>query len=224
MKTKFGAIVVSGSGKLGGHVFQGSGVKSVMKSKSSPLKKNTVNQQFSRNQVRSLSSMWRELFDYERASWDAQASIENKNNKSDSVGKISGFNLFLSCNLNLKLVGKPIIRSAKSRNSLPLFSIIVAFINSGTQNVFVQTTLPPGVNLYGIMLLGYKNSPGAVMKMRDMYTAGYAISSNGYFNGSVSVSKRFGFTNFNYTYYVGVRVIDDGGYVAFESFMKAPFV
>lgn len=221
MKTKFGAIVVSGSGKLGGHIFTGSGVRSAMSTKSIQVNKRSVRQSSQRAFVTYLSSLWRELNEQERASWDSSAVIENKNNNSDTKGNISGFNLFVSCNLNLKALGSPVLRLCGKREAIPPYVITLTNIQTNNFIYYNVTSLPSSIPYKAIMYIGYKRSAGAKMTEKDMVFGSVATSSGSLFASSGSLIDRLGFFNPVFTYYVGFRIVDASGFSTPLIFAKA---
>ncbi len=105
MKVKWGAIVVEGRGKLGGHIASRNGSGSYFKSKVSPINPNTSFQSLSRVRFTTLAQLWRSLTDEQRTSW---ISVVGEYAATDVFGDShtpSGFNLFQRLNNNLDIVG-----------------------------------------------------------------------------------------------------------------------
>jgi hypothetical protein len=105
MKVKFGAIVVDGRNKIGGHVMSKNRAGAYMRTKVTPVNPRSPDQQNARARLSMLSSSWDGLTYDDILAWNS--AIKNWA-KSDIFGDIkhpSGFNLFQKLNNNLTRVG-----------------------------------------------------------------------------------------------------------------------
>lgn len=105
MKAKFGAIVVDGRGKIGGHVASKNRGGAYFRTKVSPAQPTSTYSAAVRSRLASISSSWRGLTQAQRDQWnDAVASFK----KTDIFGDVrnpSGFNLYQEINNNLVNAG-----------------------------------------------------------------------------------------------------------------------
>src|SRR5690606_31167469 len=91
MKAKFGSIVTSGSGKIGGHMFQETATGTIMKSIGSYNKKASVSQINRRITTRNIMALWSQLSSEQRLSWES-AVVDYK--KIDVFAQVKSFNAF----------------------------------------------------------------------------------------------------------------------------------
>lgn len=126
MKLKFGAIVVDGSGKIGGHVVSKNRGGKYLRTKVTPTNPNTPAQASARALLSSLSTQWAELDPAERLSFNnAVASFAT----TDIFGDIknpSGFNLFVKLNANLSITGQAAITAAPEKIEVPFAPLLSA--------------------------------------------------------------------------------------------------
>lgn len=104
MKVNFGAIIVDGRGKLGGHVGQKNASGNFLRTKVSPINRSTPSQQSRRTLVARLTKKWASFTDLQRINWNDYAVLHPR---TDIFGKsltMSGFNIFLMVNINLVLM------------------------------------------------------------------------------------------------------------------------
>jgi hypothetical protein len=105
MKAKFGAIVVAGSGKIGGHVLSRNRYGAYMRTKVTPVNPSTTAQVAVRNRLGSLSSAWRSLTPAQRAAWNGAVLDFKRTDVFGDIKSPSGFNLFQRLNNNIVTVG-----------------------------------------------------------------------------------------------------------------------
>lgn len=109
MKIKFGAIVVDGRGKIGGHVASKNRAGAYIRTKVTPVNPGTVCQAAVRNRFAAVSVAWRGLTAAQRILWnDAVAAFA----KTDIFGDLrhpSGANLHQRLNNNLLKIGEAVI-------------------------------------------------------------------------------------------------------------------
>lgn len=106
MKTNWGALIVDGRGKLGGHVAQKGPYGSILRTKSIPINPSTDRQQVRRSSISALTRYWAKLTDDDRKTWNDFAA---SNPVTDIFGKsmrLTGFNVFCQSNINLFKIGR----------------------------------------------------------------------------------------------------------------------
>lgn len=104
MKAKFGAMLVDGRGKLGGHVFSKNRGGSYVRTKVSPVNPQTTYQSAVRSLFSTLSQNWRGLTPVQRSAWDSAVSNFTSTDVFGDVKTPTGKNLYLKLNANLDLV------------------------------------------------------------------------------------------------------------------------
>ncbi len=109
MKVKFGAIVVAGSGKLGGHVFTKNRAGSAMRTKVTPSNPRTVAQSGARAFLTTIAKSWAGLTESQRQQWNSASTSFKKTNVFGDGVTPSGFNLFQKLNNNLLNIGQPVL-------------------------------------------------------------------------------------------------------------------
>lgn len=147
MKMKFGAIVVDGRGKIGGHVASKNRGGAYLRTKVTPSNPKTSLQAAVRNRLTSLSQGWRGLTASERESWNnAVANFAGTNIFADKVNP-SGINLYTKLNANLLEIGKPTINTAPLPSEVEPVLTVSATAAAGVPAfsvVFTPTPVPAG--------------------------------------------------------------------------------
>lgn len=105
MKAKFGAIVVDGRGKIGGHVASKNRAGSYFRTKVSPVNPQTADQLAARNRFTNYSQGWRGLTEAQRAAWNAAVSDFQTTDIFGDLKTPTGLNLYQRLNNNLVGVG-----------------------------------------------------------------------------------------------------------------------
>lgn len=106
-KLKFGAIIIDGRGKLGGHVLSKSLSGNYLTPKSSPKKATTQYQSKIKAQFRQISSAWSGLTQSNRDTWNKKRSLFARTNIFGDLKNPTGKNLHQELNLNLIISGQP---------------------------------------------------------------------------------------------------------------------
>jgi hypothetical protein len=132
MKTKFGAIIVDGRGKIGGHVASKNRAGSYMRTKVTPVNAQTSYQSTVRNRLTSLSQGWRSLTDAQRAAWNSSVSDYAKTDIFGDLRNPSGFNLYQKLNNNLLNVGQSAILLPPIPQGVDAFTAFTASAAAGT--------------------------------------------------------------------------------------------
>lgn len=112
MKTKFGAIIVAGSGKINGFVASRNRAGSYLRTKVTPVNPQSVNQLTVRSRLTSISQSWRGLTPAQRASFNSAVADFARTDIFGDIKNPTGFNLYQRLNNNLVTVGAAQITSA----------------------------------------------------------------------------------------------------------------
>jgi len=105
MKAKWGAIVVDGRGKIGGHVASKNRSGSYFRTKVSPVNPQTSLQTAVRAIFTMLSQAWRSLTTAQIAAWNASVDNFKGTNVFGDIKTPSGMNVFMRLNQNILNVG-----------------------------------------------------------------------------------------------------------------------
>lgn len=132
MKAKFGAIVVAGSGKIGGHVASKNKAGAYFRTKVTPSNPRTSFQTAVRDRLASLSQGWRALTEAQRKAWNGAVDSFKKTNVFGDLKTPSGFNLYQRLNNNIITVGGTAITDPPLPQSVATISNAVLTGASGT--------------------------------------------------------------------------------------------
>ena len=153
MKAKFGAIVVDGRGKLGGHVASKNRAGSYFRTKVTPTNPNTAAQVLARSRLATLSVAWAGLTDAQRAAWNNATELWKSTNIFGDLKNPSGFNLYQRLNNSLAQVGVAAQATPPQPAAIGAWTTF-SFIpdNTGTMVLtFAPTPVPAG---YAVLIDG----------------------------------------------------------------------
>jgi len=160
MKIKWGAIVVDGRNKIGGHVASKNPAGSYLRTKVTPTNPKTTFQVNVRSRLAGLSSAWRGLTNDQRTAWNAAVSNFTRTDIFGDLKNPSGFNLYQMLNNNLLNLGyagisvPPLPQAVAAFTSLSIAAAAVA-------QTLTVTFAPAIVAPYGVWLLATPGlSPG----------------------------------------------------------------
>ena len=134
-KIKWGAIVVDGRGKLGGHVFTKTKSGATMRTKVTPVNPQSSAQAAARSRLGGNSQAWAALTEEQRTSWNALAAETSKTNIFGDQYFPTGKNLFTSVNNNLVMTGFPSISDTPNFGELPFIVGMAAAINTADKKI-----------------------------------------------------------------------------------------
>jgi hypothetical protein len=146
MKAKFGAIVVDGRGKIGGHVMSKNRAGAYMRTKVTPTNPNTSSQVLARQRLSTLAIAWSALTDAYRLAWNNATELWKSTNIFGDLKNPSGFNLFVRLNNNLAQVDVAQINTPPLPVAIGAWTTF-SFIpdNTGTMVLtFAPTPVPAG--------------------------------------------------------------------------------
>lgn len=129
MKIKFGAIIVAGSGKIGGHVASKNRSGAYLRTKVTPTNPNTLAQQQSRSILTSLSRAWGDLDDDQRNGWNGAVAQWSKTDIFGDIKNPSGINLYVRLNAILLSVGLVAVENVPEKTSTNFEPISTVFMD-----------------------------------------------------------------------------------------------
>lgn len=111
MKIKWGALVVDGRGKIGGHVASKNREGAYLRTKVSPVNPQTTYQQNARSLLANFSQGWRGLTQGQRDAWNSAVESWKSTNVFADIVTPTGKNLYTKLNVNLSNIEKATINT-----------------------------------------------------------------------------------------------------------------
>lgn len=197
-KIKWGAIVVDGRGKLGGHVFTKTRSGATMRTKVTPVNPQTPAQAAARSRLGSQSQAWRGLTEAQRIGWNDLAQRTAKTNIFGDQYFPTGKNLFTGLNSNLLLIGTvpivntpelvemPVVLNASVRIDGPPFEVNTSFSFTGnTANVKLvcEATAPMSAGRFNFdgsyRIVSTDSAEMASLELGLLYQSKFGMPSTG---------------------------------------------
>ena len=150
MKIKWGALVVAGRGKIGGHVGSRNSAGDYLRTKVTPVNPNTSAQALVRNRLAVISQAWRGLTEDQRTSFNAAVSDFAKTDIFGDLKNPTGFNLYQRLNNNLSVVGATAITVAPRPEAVLTTVIGALAIDVGVGDAMTLATsgaVPAGTSM-----------------------------------------------------------------------------
>lgn len=135
MKIKWGALVVDGRGKLGGHVASQNKGGSYIRTKVTPSNPQTVYQSMVRQLFGAISAGWSALGGQAILAWNSAVEDWKKTNIFGDLKNPSGKALYQRLNQSAQLVGYPAITLPPVKEDMPSGVLEVATIALGAETL-----------------------------------------------------------------------------------------
>lgn len=142
MKIKWGALVIDGRNKIGGHVASKNRAGAYLRTKVTPVNPNTSYQAEVRHRLSTLATAWGAITAGNRLLWNNAVEAFKKTDVFGDIKNPSGFNLFQRLNNNLLRIGEAQI-------DVPPLPVALPVIETG---VLVATNA-------GVMTLTFTDDP-----------------------------------------------------------------
>lgn len=140
MKAKFGAIVVAGRGKIGGHVASRNRGGAYFRTKVTPVNPASSYQVTARNRLAALSTAWRALTAAQRTAWNAAVFDYAKTDIFGDLRNPSGFNLHQKLNNNLVNIAQSPITTPPLPEAVDALATLSVAAAAGAQTVTITYT------------------------------------------------------------------------------------
>lgn len=151
MKIKWGAIVVDGRGKIGGHVASKNRAGPYLRTKVTPINPGTTFQVNVRDRFAGLSSAWRGLTAAQRIAWNAAVADFARTDIFGDSRNPSGFNLYQKLNNNLLNIAKAPITAPPLPDAVDTLVTMSVVADFGAQSI--DLTYTPAIEADHSMLL-----------------------------------------------------------------------
>ncbi|MBA7565552.1 hypothetical protein ES708_07237 [subsurface metagenome] len=168
MKTKWGALVVDGRGKLGGHVASKNRAGSYFRTKVTPVNPASIYQVNVRNRFGGLSSAWRGLDPGDRVAWNAAVAAFAKTDVFGDLRNPSGFNLHQLLNNNLINIGIAQIATPPLPEAVDAFTSLLIEASTGGETLTI-TFEPEIVGTHRILLLATPGLSAGISFVKSEY-------------------------------------------------------
>jgi hypothetical protein len=132
MKTKFGALIVDGRGKIGGQVASRNRAGSYLRNKVTPVNPRTAAQSAVRSRFATLSSGWRNLSQTVRDSWNNAVAGYQKSDIFSDLHSLTGLQLYQRLNNNILSSGGTQITSPAPNKGVLTVAVSTLTYTSGT--------------------------------------------------------------------------------------------
>lgn len=149
MKIKWGALVVDGRNKIGGHVASRNRAGAYLRTKVTPVHPGTTYQVNAKNRVIQISALWLGLSQARITAWNAAAPGFAKTDIFGDLRNPSGINLHQRLNNNLYGINETNIADPPLSNLPPGFSAlsIAAAAGAKTLTLTFAPAIPTGVKV-----------------------------------------------------------------------------
>lgn len=145
MKIKWGALVVDGRGKLGGHVAAQNKGGSYLRTKVTPSNPQSTFQTGVRNIFGSISAGWSALTASQRAAWNNAVDDWKKTNIFGDLKLPSGKALYQRLNQQAQVVNYPALTTPPAKEDIPPSNVTAVTIDT-TAETITATGLYNGAN------------------------------------------------------------------------------
>lgn len=129
---KFGAIVTDARNKIGGHVASKNRSGAYLRTKVTPVNRQTSFQSSVRSRLTNLSKSWGALTEVQRASWNSAVDGFKKTDIFGDIQNPSGFNLYQRLNNNILALGGTVITAPPAPAALDQINSMVVTYAVGT--------------------------------------------------------------------------------------------
>jgi hypothetical protein len=180
MKVVFGSIVTDGSGKLGGQVITKNHYGRFQKTKVTPANPKTSRQLAVRANFKAVQTAWETLSETNRLLWNNCVSDYPQKDRFGDTHILSGYGLFMKCNVSRLNIGQLVLESPPVKFSFPNWSVVgvSAFAITGKVWLFMSPTIPAGNRLE--LFATSSVSPGINYMHWSFKQIGFVLPSQGY--------------------------------------------
>lgn len=168
MKCKWGALVVDGRNKIGGHVASKNRAGSYFRTKVTPTNPGTNYQVGVRNRLAGISSAWRALTADQRTSWNAVVADFARTDIFGDLKNPTGFNLYQRLNNNLLNLGVAGIDTPPLPQAVDAFTSLSIAAAAGAQTLTV-TFAPAIVSDHGAWILATPGLSAGISFVKSEY-------------------------------------------------------
>ena len=220
-KIKFGMMMTDSSGKLGGQVFSKNRGGSYVRTKATPVNRQSSAQMNVRGIFASISSRWSSLTESARESFNGFVGDYSRTDIFGDLRNPSGKALFQRLNQNALISGQAQIDVCVSPESVPFANLNMATLDIAGEAFEVEASgdlLGAKVVLWATPPLS-QGTKFVKNRLRQLKVA--AGANNGVYNVWDAYVERFGVPVVGSNIHIGIRVINSNGQASPLEVMKA---
>lgn len=211
MKLKFGAIVIDGRGKLGGHVFAKNRGGNYMRTKVTPVNPQTARQTAVRALFGSIASAWSTLTAVQRQSFNDLVEAYASTDIFGDLKNPSGISLHQKLNFNLGNSGQALITTALPPVSVPASLLEGAEYEIAGASMSIDNTADTTGNKVVIFATAPLSQGTTFVKDKLRQIAVVDGNNGGGYNAYDGYNAKFGIPSAGDNVYVGVKTVNAQG-------------
>lgn len=193
MKIKFGAIVVGGSGKVGGHVISHNRGGQYIRTKVKPTNPRTASQIAVRARFSTNSKGWSALTEAQRVAWNTASPVFKAINAMGDVMILSGKALYQRIAQNLGTISSAIISSPVNPGAgFNLTTFSATAVNATGVVTLTYTAAIPATHKLVVQATGSLNSGTYFVKNRLRQFAVYQTADASPITATAAYTAKFG--------------------------------
>lgn len=211
MKIKWGALVVAGSGKIGGHVASKNRGGAFLRTKVTPSNPQSVRQMTVRGIFGSISAAWSALTNNQRASFDGFVSAYSSTDIFGDIRNPSGKNLFQKLNQNLENSAQAQITTCVAPSEVP-FANLASVLGDVSSSTMVAETDGDTTGCKMIFFATPSMSQGTKFVKNKLRQIGVISGGDNLSNAIYALYvAKYGAPVAGANIYIGVKVINANG-------------
>lgn len=193
MLIKWGALVTDGRNKIGGHVASKNRSGAYLRTKVTPVNRQSVAQSNVRSRLASISQAWRVLTAAQRGAWNSAISDYKKTDIFGDIQTPSGFNLFQKVNNNIMALGGSMVDTPPVVASLDNYSGLSLTYTVGTPALSLAMTVEAGTDTgYKLFATAPQSAGKSFVKSEYRLIKTANTSASGTFNILSDYIAKFG--------------------------------
>lgn len=224
MKAKWGALMVDGRGKIGGHVASKNRGGAYLRTKVTPSNPNSSAQSKARSILSSLSQQWRTLTDTERLAWNEAVKDWATTDIFGDAKNPSGLNLFVKVNSNISNVEGDLLTTPPEKMEVPSSNLasISYDVSSGILSVNIDGLLADGVQT--IVRATPPMSQGVTFVKNQLRVIGVGAPVLGVIDLTGNYATKYGAITAGANVYASIQYVTESGQKSTEQVMKVSVV
>jgi hypothetical protein len=224
MKIQWSALMVAGSGKLGGTVAARNRSGAYLRNKVTPINPNTSYQQNARGILGSLSTQWSQLTDGQRSSFNNAVSDFAKTDIFGDIRNPSGINLFVKLNTNLINTNQPQITTAPAKEEILFSGVLGVTADVSAQTLDIQLANEDN-NLGKVLAVATPTLTAGTSFVKDRFRGiGFQVVQTDLIELGTNYVSKFGNFAIGANIHVGFKLISATGQASVMQTAKATVV
>lgn len=137
MKVQWGSFIVNGRGKIGDQVASENRYGTLLRAKVNPLDPASSYKTLMRGYFTTCSQAWRSLTQAQRNAWNLNSNLFSFMDCFATVRHLSGFNLYMSCNMVRKVTGRALITTPPTPKKIDPISVVSLLADYSAQQIVI---------------------------------------------------------------------------------------